>query len=111
MHSLKCSSRSIHPLGDRLGAVTLASGAIVNNLMRKKITVNAEVVLTGHALVATADTHAFSMILRYRPLILWWYRWEGQSTSKAGGARGTAPGYLHPVHQGEQVVVGARKVG
>lgn len=82
----------------------------MNNLMGKEIAVNAKVVLARRALVPTANTHAFGMVLCCRPLILGWYCREGQATSKASGARGIAPRYLDPIHQGEQVVVGARKV-
>lgn len=62
----------------------MTPGAIMNHLVGKKIAVNAEVVLARRALVATADTHAFSVVLRYRPLVLGWYSWERQATGKAG---------------------------
>jgi hypothetical protein len=107
MQSLKKFKQS---LGDGLDALTLASGAIVYDLVRKEIAVNAEVVLASRALVPTTHTHAFGMILRCRPLVLGGNWWEGQTTRKARRARGTAPGHLHPIYQREQVVVGARKV-
>lgn len=70
MQSLKNLNSRIHSLGDRLDALTLASGAIVYDLVRKEIAVNAEVVLASRALVPTTHTHAFGMILRCRPLVL-----------------------------------------
>ena len=103
-------SCGIHSLRRHLGTAALAAGTIMNNLMSKEIAVNAKVVLARRALVPTANTHAFGMILCGRPLVLGWYCRERQAASEANRARGIAPRYLDPIHQGEQVVVGARKM-
>jgi hypothetical protein len=83
----------------------------MHNLMGKKIAVDTEMTMTCGTLVATAYAHSLGVTLGGVPLIFRGNRWEMDTASKASRApRGSAPGNLHPVDQGEQVMIGTRQM-
>lgn len=97
---------------------TLTPRAIMHNLMRKYIAINTEMALANRTLIsatnANANSHGgFGSLLRLAGNQLRHPR-KPNTTRKAAGAslpRRAAPGHLDPIHQREEVVVGAGEVG
>lgn len=94
-----------------LGTFALAARTVVNNLMGKEITVDAEVAMARSTLIATAYTHPLGLALCDLPLILWRNGRERNPTGKASrAARSATPGHLDPIDQGEQVMIRSRQM-
>jgi len=68
------------------GTITLATGTVVNNLVREQIAINAEVVSARCAFIATAYTHSLGVVLGRLPLILGRHYRERKPTGETGGA-------------------------
>jgi len=81
--------------------------------MREKIAVNAEMLSTERALVATTHcANPLAILGSFLPLVSRWHVREGLAAGETmGAAPRMFPGYFDPVDEREEVVVGAREMG
>lgn len=90
-----------------LNVPALTPRAVVHHLVRKNITVDAEMVMAHCALVSTAHTNPFDCVVTNFPLggMRDWRKF--MSTGKAARTLGGfLPRYLSPIHEWEEMVVG-----
>jgi hypothetical protein len=108
---------NFHLFTNHSPGITLAPRAVMHDLVRENITINAEMIMTHLARISPTLTHALYLTLRWLSNLLRFSFasrnfWEsGQAWKTCFGFSGQSPGDFNPVSQGEEVVIRARQMG